>query len=112
MIMIKKLRILLTIMTISALLVGLGLPVVASFDDSPSKVWQLADKGRRGDDPWDPGDESEDVPTIAGVVTSGQMFIKQVWLKNMDRSDSIARRADDPWDPGEESGRITGVRHA
>ena len=110
--MIKKLQILLTILTISALLVGLGLPVVASYDDNPSKVWQLADKGRRGDDPWDPGDESEDVPTLAGVVASGQMFIKQVWLKNMDHSNLTGSRGDDPWDPGEESGRITGVSHA
>jgi len=110
--MIKKLRILLTILTLGALLIGLGLPVVASIDDSPSKNWQLADKGRRGDDPWDPGDESEGMLSFENIVVPGNLFIKQVWLKSIDQANSIARRGHDPWDPGDESGRSMGVRHA
>ena len=94
----KSIRYITAILAVLALTLSLGAPVLASFTDAPAKSIELSRK-RGGDDPWDPGDESEGLKAPVGGV---------YWEFLLARSG----RGDDPWDPGDESGTGMGVRRA
>jgi hypothetical protein len=93
----KTLRYILAVLAVFALTTSLAMPVLASIADKPVKSMELVRKNR-GDDPWDPGDESASMKT---PVPDGFSWEFQ-----------LARRSDDPWDPGDESGSGMGVCRA
>lgn len=99
----KSIRYILTALTLIALVIGLAMPVVASYTDLPASSVETARKSRTDDPPWDPGDESARERTETRAV-----------IFSMSDGLMLARKGDQPWDPGDESGhdRSVRVRHA
>ena len=103
--MTKPMRVTLTILTLIALLIGIGIPVIAgsspktTMDLDPKQVMLKSDK--QGD-PWDPGDEFVPVPA---EKSSGIKAPKDFLFKS-----KIAPKGEDPWDPGDEGPNDNGGR--
>jgi len=110
----KNLRILLAVLAFITLVGGLGLPVLASVDGPGVKNIQVTQKVKGRDDPWDPGEESENPAGLESSLASVKnIFTEQISFDSFDLTLlASGRKEDDPWDPGEESGRVPEVRNA
>ena len=103
-----RIKYLIGIIILTAMMIGFSLPVCASFIKIPGKIIEsieLARKGKGEDPPWDPGDESASLKDPRNIEIFNANFIfGQLIPGDPDLGNILAKsKADDPpWDPGDE----------
>ncbi len=110
--MMKYIRYIIAILTLSVLLIGMGFPAMAAISDNPAKSIEISAKAKGHEDPWDPGDEYVPFDKSGFVDASNGRIALKTASDDFEPDMLIAKRGEDPWDPGDESDRKMEVWNA